>query len=448
MSDLPEGWAWATLGEVGEVVGGATPSTDDASYWGDEVAWVTPDDLAKHSDKYIDRGRRGLTTRGLASCAASLMPAGAVLFSSRAPIGYVAVTTAPVATNQGFKSIVPGPAVSSDYLYWALQHLTPVIRRMGSGTTFTEVSKRVVVAVPLPLPPLAEQRRIVEAIETAMSVLDAGVAYLLAARDRIAALRRSAVARAVHGSLLQGRTEIDWPIKMVRELCVSLDYGTSAKSRRHEQPSDVPVLRMGNIQDGRVDTSDLKFLPGDHPDVTRKRLQPGDVLFNRTNSSELVGKTAVFTGDPEVAAFASYLIRVKVSDDVLPSWLALCINSPLGRQYIEEVRTQQVGQANVNGTKLKAMSIPLPSIDDQRAILDAVDRFAAMALHLDHDIERERDRASSLRRSILSTAFSGQLVSQDPNDEPASAILERIAAERAATEPSAQRGTVRTKVPA
>ncbi|HTC69098.1 MAG TPA: restriction endonuclease subunit S, partial [Acidothermaceae bacterium] len=138
--DLPSGWVRALAREVCEVVGGATPDTKNPAFWGGELPWITPADLSDHRDTYIATGKRNLTVAGAASCSAQTMPAGTVLFSSRAPIGHVAIAAVPVCTNQGFKSLVPPEGVLAKYLYWQLRWATPQIREMGSGTTFTEVS--------------------------------------------------------------------------------------------------------------------------------------------------------------------------------------------------------------------------------------------------------------------------------------------------------------------
>ena len=221
----------------------------------------------------------------------------------------------------------------------------------------------------------------------------------------------------------------------MKEVTASQVYGTSTKA--NGDASGVPVLRMGNIQHGRLDFSDLKYLPAEHPDVAKLVLEPGDLLFNRTNSAELVGKSAVFTGG-ERMTFASYLIRVRLNERCDPHWAALVINGPPGRNYIASVRTQQVGQANVNGSKLAAMPIPLPPLEEQRRIVAEIEERLGAIDALRAAIERAQRRSAALRRAVLERAFRGELVPQDPSDEPASILLERIAAARA--DRSAPRG--------
>jgi len=231
----------------------------------------------------------------------------------------------------------------------------------------------------------------------------------------------------------------DWPVRQLRDVTASQVYGSSAKA--NADSGGVPVLRMGNINHGKLDFSSLKYLPAEHPDVRKFDLEEGDVLFNRTNSPELVGKSAVFEGQ-ERMAFASYLIRVRLTEACDPHWAALVINGPLGRAYVAEVRTQQVGQANVNGTKLAAMPIPLPPVDEQRRIVARVEEQLSAIDALRAAIERAQRRSASLRRAVLERAFRGHLVPQDPRDEPASVLLDGIRSERAATPAQTRRRRV------
>ena len=153
-------WKTYKLSEIGTVVGGATPSTSVSSYYGGDIPWLTPKDLSNFQDRYIEKGERNITQEGLDSCSTQLLPANTVLFSSRAPIGYVAIAKNPIATNQGFKSIIPNEKVDSLFLYYILKYNKERIEAMGSGTTFKEVSGAVMKNVEISLPSLEEQSRI------------------------------------------------------------------------------------------------------------------------------------------------------------------------------------------------------------------------------------------------------------------------------------------------
>jgi type I restriction enzyme S subunit len=190
---LPSSWDWVRLDAVGAIIGGGTPPAGDAGNFADPgqgIPWLTPADLGGRKGLYVSRGARDLSEEGLRSSSATVMPAGSVLFTSRAPIGYVAIASNPVATNQGFKSVVPYLMECSRYVAMVLQAFAPEIDAKAPGTTFKEVSGKIVAGVPFPLPPLAEQRRIVAKVDELMALcerLEAARAEREAARDRLTA---------------------------------------------------------------------------------------------------------------------------------------------------------------------------------------------------------------------------------------------------------------------
>ena len=190
---IPSTWRWVRLDGVGAIVGGGTPSAADADNFaepGEGVPWLTPADLGGYSELYISRGSRDLSEKGARTSSATLMPIGTVLFTSRAPIGYVAIAANPISTNQGFKSIVPYIADCSRFIATAMRAFAPEIDAKAPGTTFKEVSGKIVAAVPFPLPPLAEQHRIVAKVDELMGLcdrLEAARAGRETVRDRLAA---------------------------------------------------------------------------------------------------------------------------------------------------------------------------------------------------------------------------------------------------------------------
>lgn len=187
------------MGEVAEVVGGGTPSTSVPAYFGGDVPWITPADLSGYAEKYISEGARSLTAAGLTNSGARIMPAGTVLFSSRAPIGYVAIASNPVATNQGFKSFVLCECLLPDFVYYYLQSAKGIVKSLASGTTFPELSGKEAAKIPVPVPPLDEQRAIVAEIEKQFSRIDAGVAALKRAQANLKRYRAALLKAACRG---------------------------------------------------------------------------------------------------------------------------------------------------------------------------------------------------------------------------------------------------------
>ena len=171
--DLPDNWAWCRLRSLGTIIGGGTPSTLNADYWNGEIPWLSPADLTDYHEKYISQGKKNITAEGLAHSSATLMPAGSILYSSRAPIGYVVIAQNAISSNQGFKSLVPTINGLSEFLYYVLIAVTPDIKRRATGTTFKEISGTEFGETLIPLSPLAEQQRIVHAVEQNNSILGA-----------------------------------------------------------------------------------------------------------------------------------------------------------------------------------------------------------------------------------------------------------------------------------
>ena len=170
--EVPESWCWVRLATLGEIVGGGTPKTGDMDCWNNgTIPWLTPADMKYVTGKYVSNGERYITEYGLQKSSATMMPMGTVVYSSRAPIGYIAIAANPLCTNQGFKSIVPVITGLSDYLYYCLMALTPEIQSRASGTTFKEISGSEFGKTLIPLPSLAEQSRIVLRTEALLAIV-------------------------------------------------------------------------------------------------------------------------------------------------------------------------------------------------------------------------------------------------------------------------------------
>lgn len=153
-------WMQGTVSDLGTVVGGSTPSKSKPEYYTDHgIAWITPKDLSVNKAKFISHGENDITELGLNNSSATIMPEGTVLFSSRAPIGYIAIAGGEVTTNQGFKSVIPKPEIGTAFVYYFLKHNLPVIEGMASGSTFKEVSGSTMKRVPAVIPDFATLMR-------------------------------------------------------------------------------------------------------------------------------------------------------------------------------------------------------------------------------------------------------------------------------------------------
>ncbi|MEA5504548.1 restriction endonuclease subunit S [Halotia wernerae UHCC 0503] len=169
--NIPQNWEWVRVGDIGRVVGGGTPRTNQSEYYTDNgIPWITPSDLYRLPGKFISRGKKDITLLGLQKSSSQLIPKGTVLFSSRAPIGYVAIAKNDLCTNQGFKSCVPFCIEMSEYIYYFLKFAAKEIDYQASGTTFKEISGKEFSLIMIPVPPVEEQKRIVERVDYLMSL--------------------------------------------------------------------------------------------------------------------------------------------------------------------------------------------------------------------------------------------------------------------------------------
>ena len=464
MSGLPKGWACEHAGELCAVIGGATPRTNTQNYWGGDIPWLTPDDLSRDRRKYVDGGRRFLTRQGLDSCSATLVPAGTVLFTSRAPIGYAAIASRPVATNQGFKSLVPSNALTSEFLYWQLQHLTDTIRGMGSGTTFAEVSRKVMATVPLKVAPFSEQERIVVAIEEAFSKLDTGEAGLLTVRKLIKRMRDAVLAAAVTGRLV-AQDPTDTPAtKLLAELGVEaiepgavpslpggwawvalgdvadVVGGVTKDSKRQDDPTFVerPYLRVANVQRGYLDLAVVTTIKVAPAKAAKLELRTGDVLLNEGGDRDKLGRGWVWEGQVEGCIHQNHVFRARLAGGIEPKLVSVWGNT-FGQGWFEGRGKQTTNLASINLTTLKSFPIPVAPVDEQRRVLSELELQFSFLEACERAVDAGLERSAALRRSVLKAAFEGKLVPQDPTDEPASALLERIRAERAAAPKAARR---------
>lgn len=185
--EVPRGWEDGTVEDVGEIVAGGTPSTEHPEYYCKSgIAWITPNDLSNLSDKYITHGERDISEIGLTNSSAKLMPKGTVLLTSRAPIGYIGIAINEVCTNQGFKSIVPNKKYGSEFIYYTIQKMVAYLRSLGTGSTFTEISKNIVAQVKIVLPEknvVNKFEKIISEISSQRRILEEENRELVSLRD-------------------------------------------------------------------------------------------------------------------------------------------------------------------------------------------------------------------------------------------------------------------------
>jgi type I restriction enzyme, S subunit len=419
--ELPSGWEWKKIEEIADTTSGGTPLRSHAEYYGGNIPWAKSGELR---DGIIREVEETITEAGLKNSSAKLFPKDTVVVALYgATVGRTGILGIDATTNQAVCGIFPhNNSFTSRYMFYWLQSQRQNLINQSMGGAQPNISQGIIRSLSFPLAPITEQERIVAKIEELFTQLEAGKSALEHVQAGLRRYKASVLKAAVEGKLgadgirpLLGRTPSartgelpeGWQMTTVGEVSRKIQYGTSEKANLDS--SGIPVLRMGNIQEGQLDFTNLKYLSRDAPGVKDLILDDGDLIFNRTNSAELVGKTAVYKSNHPKATFASYLIRVKFADTCLPDYVSFYINSLHGRKYIGSVVSQQVGQANVNGTKLANMPIPLPPLEEQRRIVAEVERRLSVARAVETTVEDALVRASRLRQAVLRSAFEGRL---------------------------------------
>jgi len=270
------------------------------------------------------------------------------------------------------------------------------------STNYAAIRPHHVLQCELPLPPLDEQRRIVARIEELAAKIDEARLLRRQTIEESKALVAAEISRVFSEGPKRG-----WKEGQLGDYVIDDCYGTSEKTSTDS--TGTPILRMGNIQNGRLYMEDLKYLHISERDRDKLILQRGDILVNRTNSAELVGKCAVFDLNGEYG-FASYLIKLRLDRQrAEPRLVAAYINSPAGRRYMFRERKQMTGQANVNAKKLKALPLSLPEPPEQHRIIAYVDSFQAKVEYLKTHQQETAKELNALMPSLLSKAFSGEI---------------------------------------
>ncbi len=428
---VPENWVWTRLGNITSVIGGGTPSSRVNEYYENgSIPWISPVDLSGYTNIYISHGKKNITELGLKKSSARIMPSGTVLLSSRAPIGYVAIAENVLSTNQGFKNFLPSVAYLPKYLYFYLKYSKLLLESYASGTTFLELSASKVSLVEIPLSPLVEQQRIVDCIESLFAKLDKAKELVQNALDSFANRKAAILHQAFSGELTANwRREhgigIDsWEEKPLAEMCDSFQYGTSKKS---EKNGNIVVIRMGNLQDGEIDWNNLAYTTSEE-DIAKYLLKSGDVLFNRTNSPVLVGKTSIYRGE-HPAIFAGYLIRINYKNCLIGEYLNYALNTQKSREYYNQVKSDGVNQSNINAKKLSKLIIPVCSVQEQQEIV----RILVDLLGADqkaHAMINNIAKFDLMKKSILAQAFRGALDTNNPSEENAKKLLKKVLQEK------------------
>lgn len=450
---LPEGWGETEIGDIADVISGGTPKSGIAENFapsGEGIAWLTPADLSGYKKKFISHGARDLSTEGYSSCSAKLMPAGAILFSSRAPIGYVAVASNEISTNQGFKSFVFTNDIYPDYAYYYLRNIRHLAEELGTGTTFKEISGSAAKTLPFVMAPLAEQKIIAEKLDTLLAQVDSTKARLEQTPQILKRFRQAVLGTAVNGNLtkhwrdfnnIQNWTNTNWEgiLKNKKDSFKRGPFGSALKKSMFVSEGYKVYEQYCPIND---DCSYARYFITEDKFNEMKSFEVLDGDFLISCSGVSLGRITQVPQNSAKGIINQALLRVRINNEVyLDSFFKLLFRSPMFQKKLFDNST---GSAipNLKGVKeLKAMEIPLLSLEEQHEIVRRVEQLFAWADTIEKQVNNALTRVNNLTQSILAKAFRGELTAQWRAENPSlisgenstAALLEKIKTERAAS---------------
>ena len=428
---LPGNWCWTRITVITDILNGFAFKSQHYSSAGIRIIRITNVQDGFIQDKkpvyYPLESQKEITP--------FMLKDDDFLMSLTGNVGRVAIIDAsflPAALNQRVAClrIKSEDSVRKEYIfYFCLQkQFVSDCIKSAKGSAQLNMSTEWLKEYPIPLPPLAEQQRIVDRIKSLFAKLDEAKEKAQAVVDSFETRKAAILHKAFTGELTakwreeHGVGMESWEKKSVGELCISLKYGTAKKS---DASGNVVVLRMGNLQQGEIDWSDLAY-SNDPDDIEKYKLFPGDVLFNRTNSAALVGKTAIYRGE-HPAIYAGYLIKLDYDHDkIIGDYLNYALNTLDAKKYCNSVKTDGVNQSNINAKKIGAYSFNVPSIPEQEKIVSVIQKLLSKEQQAKEAAEAVLDQIDLMKKSILARAFRGELGTNDPNEESAVELLKKV----------------------
>lgn len=421
LGEVPAHWQVLPLKAQFQVVGGSTPSPDE-EHWGGQVTWVTPADLSSLPSLEVGASSRQITEKGIASCGATLVPPGSLVLSTRAPIGSLAIASVPLCTNQGCKSLVPANGKEARFFAYLLRNCTEALNVRGKGTTFLELSGDELSSFKVTVPPQNEQATISNFLDHETARIDA----LVEEQQRLIALlkekRQAVISHAVTKGLdpdvpmkdsgveWLGEVPEHWGVGPLRWYATIQGGVAKGKSYDSETPTvELPYLRVANVQDGYVDLSTVKTVEVAISEVGRYRLQAGDVLMNEGGDNDKLGRGTVWEGEVTDCLHQNHVFAIRPNQYLLPHWLSMFTRSNSARAYFYLYSKQSTNLASISSSSVMSCPLPLPSVDEQREVLDFLTIETTRLDDLMHEGRKTIDLLQERRSALISAAVTGKI---------------------------------------
>jgi type I restriction enzyme S subunit len=410
IGEIPEEWEVVKLGDekiCKKIKAGGTPLRTIKKYYENgTIPFVRIEDITK-SRKYLNDTELKITELGLKNSSTWLVPENSILFSMYASYGEVTINKIPVTTNQAIIAIIPQELSDVEYFYYALSNLKTELYRYLRETTQKNLNAEIVTNLIIPFPPSVERRKIASILSTIDETVQKTDEIIRKIQELKRGLMQQLLTRGI-GHKEFKRTEIgkipeEWDVVTLEDvLSQPPQYGLSVKLF---SKGNYPILKMDNLEDGRAVIHELKYANIDKKLFDQFKLEKEDILFNRTNAFDLVGRVGIFLLNGDFT-FASYLIRLKISREKAdPCFVNYYLNADFTQRRLKTLATRGVSQANINAKNLKSFLLPRPPIPEQRKI-------ASTLSAVDEKIEKERQRKEQLeklKKGLMQDLLTGRV---------------------------------------
>lgn len=389
---MKEGWTYKKIKDVGEVIGGTTPSTNNPEFWGGNICWISPAEL--HGEHYVYDTVKKITPKAVAAKSLKELPEGTVILSSRAPIGKIAINKVPMYCNQGFKCVVCGPELFNEFLYWWFYGKKDYLNSLGTGAIFPEISKTVVENIVIPVAPMNEQLSIVSHLDAAFAHIDALKAN---AEKQLAETRQLFQAELAECM----RPKEGWEEKRLGEVCTIARGGSPRPIKNYitNEPNGLNWIKIGDTDMG-----------GKYIYSTKEKIKPEGLKKSRwVEEDEFLLSNSMSFGRPYI---------LKTSGCIHDGWLVLrdyqyYLNIDffyyvLSSEYIQkQFRTKAQGStvSNLNTDRVASVSISVPPLSEQQSIVATLDSLKSKVDRLQENYEKISQECDALKQAMLREVF-------------------------------------------
>ncbi|WP_081042844.1 restriction endonuclease subunit S [Aeromonas veronii] len=384
INSIPKDWEVKSISELGIVIGGGTPTRDISTYWNGNISWITPGEVSKLNNKFVVNSVDKITEQGLYASGANLLPEGSLLVTSRATLGARAICSKPMATNQGFKSIVFNKRSDASFYYHFFGLLKTEMARRASGTTFLEISSKEFSSIPLPYPPDNERTKIAHILDTVDTEIQQTELLIEKLQLVKQGLLNDLLTRGigVDGQLRPtfqqepslykksplGWIPKDWVVSMVSK---EFDVNSGITLGPHRSPNRNPqkYLRVANIHRDQLILNDISELEASETEVINKSIELHDLLVVEGHAStDEIGRCAIADETVVGMLFQNHLFRLRAKK-INPFFGLLWMNSSFAKHYWRCEAATSSGLNTINRTKLNEMHVAVPQPYEQNEIV-------------------------------------------------------------------------------